>query len=1136
MYSASAICNSSTASLQPFADRKRPPLHPRDRNLEYHTSPSATMDDTPLPSSNSSHTAATLAALDSDDPFNTRKKASAVSADELPIGGSRAAQAVAPSYYEPSDSENHSSEHGGTSTQQQPDSSGASSQSVAALRRPPARARVKLDRSKPAGDREEEKDNSGQSSATVAAVEADDILLPRSSAATTQATLDTSDPFNLTKKKSSSVAMSDDAPLTGARSESIHLKSEVADESKEDSEQTVSQPIQPARRRPLPSLPSRVKQLQQRQQTDEPAADSVRSDVDGTEVADAESQPLSKRAAAPSNATMLTSAAASHFDDAPLPRSSAATLAAMLDTDDPFNSKKKSTGMALDDQPIGGSRGAQQVPSAWTDDSMSGASSAPEDMDHSQPPAATRRPPLRSRTKATTPAASAAADGEPQVDSSAASSTAAEDSSTSIAEPPRRPPLKAKQKADKDKSAAAASTAVADDKKKQSGAALATTSHAVKFDAYKGDGVMAAEEADEEITSAVSEATLALLQSKKWTEAVEGLQALTSSAEQVGPDDFTPHLPALMSVLSRSPTFKPANFNVCRSVYDCYAACLRLYIQSQQSSFNPSLAYHPLADVLSKLADAKVVDNACALLSVLAECVGVRFMYNHVAAAITKESFKSVKAIEAALGWLSATIEQFGVGSLDVSALIDQCALWMQSTSKAVKDSTLAILLTVYKQTGTLFQERMMLHLKPAAQKELEALTSAVPTELVGKLAATKWKKGDTGPTLINVDALVPRVDISGQVSDKLLKKLNDDNWKERKEAMDELEAALRLANHRILPKDGGALEVIGKWRLVDKNKNLSRDALTLLAHFCQAMGRPIATFRDKLVPNLFQCTADSKKLVKDEAMKTMAVWVETAGLASVAKYLPKALSAAGSRKELLEMMAASMQDERKLRKERKDMELEELIPPVIACMQDKTADVRVAAERVAELLARQVGVDALIDELKNLKKAEVLALRPVLDKIKKAVEGNTEAAHTATASQQQRDDEADERDGRVAAAGGSKKMTGKATVVVKGKGGGSTGGTLKKGAVDASLKAGDKAESESGSSSLSASAAAGVGSDLIKRVDLAAKSGRVKKDAKRVKGLIPRVGQRRGGRHVRENEGAAGRLIPRSALPQGLR
>ena len=239
--------------------------------------------------------------------------------------------------------------------------------------------------------------------------------------------------------------------------------------------------------------------------------------------------------------------------------------------------------------------------------------------------------------------------------------------------------------------------------------------------------------------------------------------------------------------------------------------------------------------------------------------------------------------------------------------------------------------------------------------------------------------QGDSEPAALNLDVLVPRVDLSLLVSEKLLKRLQDDNWKERQEAMAEVEALIRQANSRILPKDGGVLEVLGKWRLVDKNKNLSRDALALLSLFCTAMGRPMSAYRDKLVPNLFVCLADSKKLVKDEAMKAVQVWVDTCGLASVAKYLPKALSVAGSRQELLELINRAMADPARMKRERREMDLDDLLAPVVHCLQDKLSDVRSTAERTCELLATYTSVDQLMDVTKNLKKVSMDSIPPQL-------------------------------------------------------------------------------------------------------------------------------------------------------------
>jgi hypothetical protein len=50
------------------------------------------------------------------------------------------------------------------------------------------------------------------------------------------------------------------------------------------------------------------------------------------------------------------------------------------------------------------------------------------------------------------------------------------------------------------------------------------------------------------------------------------------------------------------------------------------------------------------------------------------------------------------------------------------------------------------------------------------------------------------------MDDLLPRADISGQITSELVGKLTSTNWKERKEGLDEVEAILAAAGGRIQP------------------------------------------------------------------------------------------------------------------------------------------------------------------------------------------------------------------------------------------------------------------------------------------------------------------------------------------------
>ena len=58
-------------------------------------------------------------------------------------------------------------------------------------------------------------------------------------------------------------------------------------------------------------------------------------------------------------------------------------------------------------------------------------------------------------------------------------------------------------------------------------------------------------------------------------------------------------------------------------------------------------------------------------------------------------------------------------------------------------------------------------------------------------------------------DALLPRTDISSQISSKLIGNLGSANWKERNAALDEVEEIVRFAGGRIQPAVGDLMPAL---------------------------------------------------------------------------------------------------------------------------------------------------------------------------------------------------------------------------------------------------------------------------------------------------------------------------------------
>lgn len=81
-----------------------------------------------------------------------------------------------------------------------------------------------------------------------------------------------------------------------------------------------------------------------------------------------------------------------------------------------------------------------------------------------------------------------------------------------------------------------------------------------------------------------------------------------------------------------------------------------------------------------------------------------------------------------------------------------------------------------------------------------------------GAAAATTAAAADEPPSM---DDLLPRADISSQITGELIGMLGSANWKERKQGMDDVEAILAAAGGRIQPCVSKAIPFAGFWRLV---------------------------------------------------------------------------------------------------------------------------------------------------------------------------------------------------------------------------------------------------------------------------------------------------------------------------------
>ena len=107
------------------------------------------------------------------------------------------------------------------------------------------------------------------------------------------------------------------------------------------------------------------------------------------------------------------------------------------------------------------------------------------------------------------------------------------------------------------------------------------------------------------------------------------------------------------------------------------------------------------------------------------------------------------------------------------------------------------------------------------------------------------------------MDELIPRTSIAHISNSKLFKKLEDKNWKIRKEGLDAISEALEIAQNRILPQGlGDIMKAIGQ-KVTDPNKSIARGFIDLAGRMAEALGAECRSYGRKVLPSLMQSLGD---------------------------------------------------------------------------------------------------------------------------------------------------------------------------------------------------------------------------------------------------------------------------------------
>lgn len=460
---------------------------------------------------------------------------------------------------------------------------------------------------------------------------------------------------------------------------------------------------------------------------------------------------------------------------------------------------------------------------------------------------------------------------------------------------------------------------------------------------------------------------LAGLDSANWKERLSSVEKMLEVVKGLSREEIPAQ--AFVRTISKKPGLKETNFQVLKLKVDLISHL------ALSSSFSKRSAEYCLNDLMEKISDAKNGSNVQDALSNIAEATSLDF----IALQVIQFAFeqKNPKNQSESLVWLATAIKQFGF-KVTVKPLVQTIGKALAATNPAVRTAAITLLGVMYMYMGAalrvLFESE-----KPALLQQIDAefdkvkgekppapTRGAQPSEEVAE-DTEDVEEGGSGDAGTNFADLIPRTDISDRITDGLINELDDKNWKVRKEALEKVQAI--LSDAKFITTNIGQLPEAMKKRLGDSNKILATIALAICQTLATAMGPGLKQHVGAIGGGLISNLGDSKPAIRLQAATALSAWVEQTGLVVFveAQLFSDHLKLENPmlRTELLGWLAEKLPACKKL-----PAELQECIPYLFACMEDRNADVRKKAQDALLPFMIHTGYEAMLRHAGKLKPA----------------------------------------------------------------------------------------------------------------------------------------------------------------------
>jgi cytoskeleton-associated protein 5 len=442
---------------------------------------------------------------------------------------------------------------------------------------------------------------------------------------------------------------------------------------------------------------------------------------------------------------------------------------------------------------------------------------------------------------------------------------------------------------------------------------------------------------------------------------------------------------------------KDSNFQVVSKTL----SCLQHIVENW--SFKASAAVAVVGLISEKLTDLKLKKVSGDIMSSIAEKVSLNFVFEQCYDVMLKQ--KSPKIVMDFIKWANGAVTEFGIKKLSVKNVVEFLKPNLESSNAALRASAVQMVCTLRQYANDV--QFLLTGANPAILttienefKKIEGQTPPAPTRFYQ--ASSQEGVFSANANISSYEAaaveeeeedIIPRTDITPQLSPALFQLLGDGNWKNRKEGLDQLQAIINSTNKKIKMGSGNAIHdlmVEMKARLGDSNKNLVMLSLDIVGSLAESIGKDFDKQAKYISQYVITCLTDNKIQVRTAAVKTLnSMIVACKNIDPITSSSNTCLMAENPnmRKELLKLFTDVFDAENETYKKvsKPTSSIQELVPCLVQCLMDKQPDVRKNSLSVLQVVIDKCGYDVIKERVNNdLKGTNLTTVLSQLEGLKK--------------------------------------------------------------------------------------------------------------------------------------------------------